>query len=289
MHPLQPPSCCAGLRPTLINGWRQGLPLHTSPFVEMAARCGATPRELLRTCAQLQRDGALQPLQARWGEALPRERWRLFFDRANEALVHAIARLPGCARIERCTGESDPTWLWADMETLDAASLRTQLGSLLTQPQACMRLRSGEAPASGPSCDPQLAALLEKGLPLSAKPYSACARQLGRTERSLLATLMNWVRASELQGLVLAPAPPREPRQGWIALWQHATALVEAQSLPGLERLWLRPPEHGDWPWALSAVLGGATPPARLPGDARCLRVRIQQPREAALLFQGAG
>ena len=52
------PSCCAGLRQSLLQGWRQGVPLHPSPFRQMAARAGATPHELLRTCAALQREGA---------------------------------------------------------------------------------------------------------------------------------------------------------------------------------------------------------------------------------------
>lgn len=283
-----PPSCCAGLRPTLLQGWRQGLPLHPSPFREMAARSGATPQELLRTCAQLQRDGALQPIHARWGEALPRERWRLFFGIADEALAGALVALPGCVRIERCTAEGDPPWLWAELEALDGEALQAQLNRLPALPAARLRLAAAAGVAAGPCGDPQLAACLEQGLPLCANPYAACARRLGRSERGLLAALLNWQRAGELQGLVLAPAPPRGPRPGWIALWQQAPALEALRELPGLERLVPVPP-HGDWPWPLSAVLSGAALPAQLPAGARCMHLHIQQPREAALLFQGPG
>lgn len=286
MPSLPPPSCCAGLRPTLLQGWREGLPLHSSPFREMAARSGATPQELLRTCAQLQRDGALQPIHARWGEALPRERWRLFFE--SDADAEAVAALPGCVQIERCAEAGDPSWLWAELEGLDEAALQAQLHSLPHAPSARLRLAASQGEGAGPCADPQLAACLERGLPLCANPYAACARRLGRSERGLLAALLNWQRAGELQGLVLTPAPPRSPRPGWIALWQRAPALQAVQALPALERLVIRPP-HSDWPWALSAVLSGAARPAQLPAGARCLRLRIQQPREAALLFQGPG
>lgn len=290
MSSLPPPSCCAGLRPTLLQGWREGLPLHSSPFREMAARSGATPQELLRTCAQLQRDGALQPIHARWGEALPRERWRLFFESGVEP--GALAALPGCLRIERCAEAGDPPWLWAELEGLDEAALQAQLRGLPGAPRARLRLAAtpGEE-RTGPCADPQLAACLEQGLPLCAKPYAACARRLGRSERGLLAALLNWQRAGELQGLVLTPAPPRSPRPGWIALWQQAPAaqaLHGLHDLPGLERLVRRQP-GSDWPWALSAVFSGTALPAQLPPGARCLRLRIQQPREAALFFQGPG
>lgn len=52
-------SCCASLRQTLLQGWQQSFPLHASPFRQMAARSGATPRELLGVCQELHRNGTL--------------------------------------------------------------------------------------------------------------------------------------------------------------------------------------------------------------------------------------
>lgn len=49
-HPSSHVSCCASLRQTLLQGWQQTFPLHSSPFRQMAARSGATPRELLSLC-----------------------------------------------------------------------------------------------------------------------------------------------------------------------------------------------------------------------------------------------
>ncbi len=289
LHP-QPPSCCAGLRPTLLQGWRQGLPLHPSPFRQMAARAGATPHELLRTCAALQREGALQPIHARWGAALPRERWRLFFAIGSEALARRLAALPGCTRIERCADEVEaPPWLWAELEVLDEAALQQQLAQLAVGPTARLRVavaRTHEAgPRGGPCADPQLAACLEQGLPLCAKPYAACARRLGRSERGLLACLLGWQRAGALQGLVLSPAPPLAPRSGWVALWEQAPEAAALANLSGVERQISGTP---GWPWALSLVFSSAALPP-LPPGALCLRLRIQQPRDDALLFQGPG
>lgn len=276
------PSCCAGLRPTLLQGWRQGLPLHSSPFREMAASSGTTPRELIRTCAELQQNGSLQPIHALWGDALQRVRCRLFFHCADEALIDALVALPGCLRIERCFAEGDPPWLWAEMETLSDVALQIQLNRLPALPTAKLRLSVAPDAAAGPCNDSQLAAYLELGLPLCANPYVACARSFGRSERSLLITLMKWRRAGELKGMVLTPAPSRGVRAGWIALWHQMPAL---RKHPGLERL-IRAPQGADWPWPMSAVITSASLPAYLPAGSRCLRLHVQQARESALLFQ---
>ncbi|MGQ3095241.1 MAG: hypothetical protein ACT6RP_17455, partial [Roseateles sp.] len=95
-HSTSHASCCAGLRQTLLQGWQQDFPLHASPFRQMAARSGATPRELLRLCQQLHRSGALQVIRPCWGEGLLRQRWRLAFDAGamGAQLSAALAALP---------------------------------------------------------------------------------------------------------------------------------------------------------------------------------------------------
>lgn len=297
------PSCCAGLRQALLQGWRQGVPLHPSPFRQMAAQIGATPRELLSTCARLQRSGALQPIRARWGEALPRERWRLVFAVATAPLVAQLRAMPGCLRLEHADATAALPRLWAEIEAIDEASLQTQLQGLSQATLALLRLRHAQPPDDGPCADPELAACLERGLALCANPFAACATRLARSERQLLASLHAWQRNGQLAGLVLAPPPPREPLSGVIALWQHEAPadaqLTRLHALPGVDRLVLAAPGER-WPWRLSLVMRAAAPLAlqqlqerlaaagieRLP-DA-CASLKIEQPRDAALLFQDA-
>lgn len=286
---VQASSCCAGLRPTLTQGWRQGLPLAPSPFRHMAAHSGSTQQELLRACAELVARGALQPIHAHWGPALGTERWRLFFEQDDAALVAALTALPGCLRLERCADDAGPGWLWAELETLDETALTAQVTGLPTAPAARLRVPP-EAPVSaandaadGPRADLALAARLEAGLPLCAHPFADCARQLGRSERCVLGRLLRWQQRGELHGLVLTPPPARQPRPGWIALWRQPPGALDTHGAD-LVRDCPTPSRHG-WPWALTLVTAGLTPPPGLAG-AQCLRVQVLEPREQALFFQ---
>ncbi|MFN3861512.1 MAG: hypothetical protein ACK4R2_08575 [Roseateles sp.] len=295
-----PPSCCAGLRQTLLHGWQQDFPLHPSPFRQMAARSGATPRELLGLCLSLQRSGALQPIRARWGEALQRGRWRLAFEAgADDArLAAALAALPGCDRIERGAPDHGLPTVWAELEALDEAALQRQLSRLPLPPAARLAL---PAPAQALACDdPALAACLEQGLPLCAKPYADCARRLGCSEQRVLASLNAWRRRGQLACLALKPTPTAVAQPGLLALWR--TLELNA---PLLERLQARRLDHvitapgtPAWPWRLALVLH-ATPTLAaeqlreliatlgLPAPAHAQPLRIEQPRDQALLFSG--
>jgi hypothetical protein len=261
----------------------------------MAAQSGASPQELLRVCAQMQRSGALQPIHVRWGEALGRERWRLYFEPGSLAaeLARALAALPGCLRIERT--QDMPARLWAELEAVNATALQRQLARLPLQPTARLELAAATTPGGGPHADPQLAACLEQGLALCSNPFARCARQLGCSERHLLASLHGWQRAGQLDSLVLVPPPPRGAQPGVIAQWRELapqpTLLDALRQLPGLDRLVIAPP-CAAWPWRFGLVLRGAPqftlPRLRehlpTPPDV-CVPVLIEQPRDAALLF----
>ena len=295
--PAPPPSCCAGLRQTLIQGWQQDFPLHPSPFRQMAARTGATPRELLSTCRELNRNGALQPIRARWGAALKREHWRLAFD-APPGFVAALAALPGCYRIERTLdGHGWPT-VWADIEAVDDVALRRQMSRLALAPLARLRL---PAPDEATGCDdPQLAAHLERGLPVSSKPFADCARALGCSEHHVLASLSAWRRRGQLEGLVLRPPPTPVPQPGTLALWRRAQPAADVLSrlreLRHVDRV-ITGPGSAEWPWQLGLVLRatpqlGGQPWRESLADAgmaaapdASLSLRIEQPRDQARLF----
>lgn len=301
MLPTAHVSCCASLRQTLLQGWQQSFPLHSSPFRQMAARSGATPRELLSLCQDLHRKGALQRVLPTWGSGLQRTRWRLAFAPVGDdaPLAAALAALPGCFHLERaCEPQPGLPALWAELEGLDDTSLTSQLQRLPAAPVA--RLALACAPALAHPCDdPDTARHLEDGLLLCSRPYAACARQLGCSESKLLARLQTWRRHGVLAGLSLKPPPSRVPQPGLLALWSGAPSADRLQRLhdhPGVDRV-ITASGDAAWPWRLSVVLHAAPQLAldqlretvahaglRLP-DAS-LRLHIEQPRDQALLFR---
>lgn len=313
-HPSLTPSCCAGLRQTLMQGWQNAFPLHPSPFRQMAAASGSTPRELLTTCLALQRDGALQPIRARWGVAMRRMRWRLAFaERDMALLLPVLAQLPGCLRIER-VDRTQPGALcgcepavWAEFEALDEAALQRQLDLLPHPPVA--RLAWPPMSSVGMDVAPEdirLAAFAEHGFKLCSRPFADCARHLDCSEQRVLAVLQGWRRTGQLECLTLKPPPARGAQPGVLALWHDLPASGEfvqrLRAQPNVDRVVARDGTGSalGWPWALSVVLHA--PPALaldrlrelrqasgLPSkpDA-CLPVRIELPRDEARLFDGA-
>ncbi|MFG6459760.1 hypothetical protein [Roseateles sp. BYS96W] len=293
------PSCCAGLRQTLIHGWQQDFPLHPSPFRLMAARSGATPRELIAVCRELQQRGALLPVRVRWGPMLRREHWRLAFD-APAGFTRALAALPGCYRIEHAPASNPSTW--AEIEVLEEAALQRQLERLPQPPVARLRLRVLPADATLCCDHPQLAASVEQGLPLSAKPFADCGKQLGCSEHRVLAHLGAWRRSGQIDGLVLKPPPPPVAQAGLLALWeglQPDTALRDwLHAQHDVDRV-VQGAGTADWPWRLSVVLRTTTQleaqpwrerlaeTALAPAPDHCLPLRIEQPRDQGLLFSG--
>jgi hypothetical protein len=294
-------SCCASLRQALLQGWQQSFPLHSSPFRQMAASSGATPRELLALCQDLHRKGTLQLVLPTWGEQLPRTRWRLAFAPAGDdtPLARALGALPGCFHIERAT-EPLPGLpsVWAEMETSDEASLGSQLHRLPMPPVARIAL-STPAP-DAPACDDlDTARELEAGLQLCSRPYAECARRLGCSESKLLARLLTWRRSGVLAGLSLKPPPSRVPQPGLLALWLSAPNAQSLQGLhehPGVERV-VTAPGDATWPWRLSVLLHAAPQLALdqlretaahvgLRSPDASLRLLIEQPRDQALLFR---
>lgn len=301
-------SCCASLRQALLQGWQQGFPLHASPFRQMAARSGATPRELLGLCQDLHRQGALQAILPRWGDGLRRQRWRLAFAQtADEARLHAaLLALPGCFHVERSTApQPGLPALWAELETLNTQALALQLQRLPQAPVArwlAPPTAHAEAHSLQDADDLAAARQLERGLALCSRPYADCARHIGCSELKLLARLQAWRRTGVLADMTLKPPPTRVPQPGVLALWTEAAATPAAvqrlQDHPGVDRVIVgTPAQAADWPWALGVVLQAAPQLAldqlretlahtgvRAPDFSTPLV--MEQPRDQALLFQ---
>ncbi len=309
------PSCCAGLRPTLLNGWRDSFPLHPSPFHQVAGQCGSTWREVLQQCQRLQLSGSLQPLQVRWGRTLQRAHQRLGL-RVEKAkhpnLLQALANEPACVRWDHVIGgpQDQPT-IWVDfmgrdMPTLQHSIQRTLHGVPMLGTPIRWTLHQAEQPCDcgdldGPCTDLALAQAVEAGLPLVAQPYRHLAERVDRTERRVLARLQAWQRQGSLQAMVLAGPWSLSPQSGSMA-WLHGPSpdaatlaqlraeigVVEAQSLraddgqPSAWCLSVRAP-HDRAVATLRAALrsiGWTTPPAHL------VQTETTLPRPQPSLFQ---
>ena len=221
------PSCCAGLRQALLHGWQYNFPLVPSPFQVVAQRCGSTLNEVLQLGQRLQGSGSLLPLRPRWGSALYRchQRWGLHLTAEERARWWpTLAADPACIALLAVAesrggapGVDIPT-LWVDLLGRDALVGQALLlklqaaghhplwvgqfsGTSAGVPQASQPC--GCDTQSGPCQDPALATALEAGLPLKAHPYTGLAKQLGRSERQVLASLKQWQQQGSLEGLAL--------------------------------------------------------------------------------------
>lgn len=293
------PSCCAGLRPALLNGWRDSFPLHPSPLHQIAAQCGSTWREVLQQCQRLQLSGSLQPLQARWGRPMQRAHQRLGLgveEAQRPALLQALANEPACVRWDRVIdGPADQPTVWVDfvgrdLQTLQHSVQRTLRGVPMVCTPVSWTLLQAEQPCDcdeldGPCTDLPLAQAVEAGLPLVAQPYRHLAERVNRSERRVLARLQAWQRQGSLQGMVLAGPWSVRPQSGAMAWLQgpppDASTLAQLRAHVGVvetQALWGDDGQPSAWCLGVRAphdraaatlraalrAIGWATPPAHL-------------------------
>lgn len=208
----------------LLNRWQHGFPLVSRPFVQIAQSLGSHEDAVLDGFRAARADGSLSRIGGVWAAGA-----------GGAALLVAMAVPP--ARLDAVAAKVDALPgvnhnyerehrhnLWfvvtgADGEVLaqrlDALERDTGLATLRLPMQRVYRIDLGfdlrgvagtglphspvrRAPPV-PAADRPLAALVEAGLPLFARPYTAWAEQLGRSEAEVLATLAHWLERGTLR------------------------------------------------------------------------------------------
>lgn len=209
----------------LLNDWQRGFPLVERPFAAVGARHGLDEVATLQHFREALQAGRL----ARVGG--------VFAAGAGGAGVLAAMAVPA-ARLEAVAAcvsahpgvnhnyEREHTFnLWfvlnagseaavqCALDGLQAATAlpvlrlpmerayRIDLGFDLRQPHARIDVPAPSAPAAVPADAWPLAARVEAGLPLVARPYTAWARELGCSTPAVLATLARWLADGTLKRL----------------------------------------------------------------------------------------
>ncbi len=277
----------------LINDWQQHFPLCNEPFAELAARCGVATSQVLAEFKRMQENGSLGRIGGIWGSgaggaallcafAVPPQRME-----AVAALVSAHAGVNHNYEREHAynlwfviTG-ADREQVAAGVSSLEAAcnlralrlpmqrAYRINLGFDLLRPHTagCAARAGGhetarDAARAVHSDDRALAALVEDGLPLIARPYAAWAQSLGCNETHIFAKLEQWLKQGTLRrfGVVV-----RHHELGFSAnamcVFDVADADVDAHAAilsrqPGVTLCYRRARAPG-WPYNLYCMLHG--------------------------------
>lgn len=207
------------LRRALLGGWQRDFPLVAAPFARIASALGSDEASVLREFERLQREGAVSRIGAAWGAGAGGAAMLCAFAVPAARLLAVAARVsaePGVNHnYERehdwnlwfvVTGR-DPATVGAVVDRLEAdtglpalrlrmqRAYRIDLGFDLSADAMPATARAGvvRAPAVA-DADRPLAALLEGGLPLVARPYDAWAEVIERPRAALLSTLARWQR-----------------------------------------------------------------------------------------------
>jgi DNA-binding Lrp family transcriptional regulator len=219
----------------LLNDWQHGFPLCRAPFAEVARQCGSEQATVLATYSRLQQDGCISRIGGVWGAgaggaamlcalAVPATQLQAVAQRVNAipGVNHNYERehrynlwfvITGRDR-ESVHSEVDALELAIGLRALRLPMLRPyriDLGFDL-RPVAPVNHAAPSAPdgkARGSHTrampvareDERLAALVEEGLPLIARPYEAWAEALGRPIEDILQTLTRWLAQGTLRRL----------------------------------------------------------------------------------------
>ncbi len=202
----------------LLNRWQHGFPLESRPFARIGEVLGSGEAAVIEGFAAARADGSLSRIGGVWAagaggaallvamavppqrlaavaaqvDALPgvnhnyerEHRFNLWFVITGPDAAALASRLDA---LERITGLAT---LRLPMQRVYRIDLGFDLRSVSAAPAACEPARRAPPVAEA---DRALAACVEAGLPLVARPYAAWAAALGVSEGEVLDTLARWL------------------------------------------------------------------------------------------------
>jgi DNA-binding Lrp family transcriptional regulator len=208
----------------LLNRWQRGFPLEREPFARIGAEQGLDAATVLARYHACRADGRLGRIGGVFAAgaggsgllaamAVPPARL--------EAVAAQVSALPGVnhnyerehdynlwfviggareAAVRRTLDDLEATTGLATLRLPMRRAYRIDLGFDLEGRTACSPTTTrGEAAAPLPEADWPLAALVERGLPLVARPYDGWAAALGCSVRDVLDTLARWLAEGTLK------------------------------------------------------------------------------------------
>ena len=284
----------------LLNDWQHGFPLVREPFAHIAHACGADQAAVLARFQALQDQGSMGRIGGVFAPgaggaallaamAVPPERMAAVAAQvsAHPGVNHNYEREHAFNLWFVMTGR-DAATVEAAMQTLQQATglralrlrmeraYRIDLGFDLHHSTAPAPMRASRVPSDALTLlDQPLAACVEQGLPITARPFDAWAQTLQTTPEAVLERLRAWLHAGTLKrfGVVV-----RHHELGFAAnamtVFDVPDALVdrcgEALAQPGWRHAGLPPRARA--PVALQPVLHGARHRAPSGGGGDCAR-----------------
>ncbi|WP_226462866.1 Lrp/AsnC family transcriptional regulator [Hydrogenophaga taeniospiralis] len=209
----------------LLNPWQHGFPLVREPFAHLAQALDLREADVLAACERLQRAGAISRIGGVFapgaGGAALLAAMAVPHDRLHEVAATVSAHPGVNHNYERehafnlwfvMTGRDAPA-VEAAMQMLERATglpalrlrmqraYRIDLGFDLRHSTALLPMRAPKNARAEPiaAADQPLAAQVESGLPITARPFDAWAEETGRSVVDVLYTLQHWLDAGTLK------------------------------------------------------------------------------------------
>lgn len=202
----------------LLNRWQHGFPLEARPFARIGEALGSDETTVIAGFEAARADGSLSRIGGVWAAGAGGAALLVAMAVPPQRLAAVAAQVDALPGVNHNYEREHRFNLWfvitgPDTETLgrrlDALESDTGLATLRLPMQRVYRIDLGfdlrgvgGAAAPSPSAqrvppvadiDRPLAALVEAGLPLVARPYAEWAAALGRSEADVLATLAQWL------------------------------------------------------------------------------------------------
>ncbi len=211
----------------LLNRWQRGFPLCRAPFAVIADAAGMDEAAVIDRFARLRADGRMSRIGGLFGAGAGGDGLLAAYAVPAERLGEVAARVSAHPAVNHNYAREHAFNLWfvvhgpdaaavdAVVDALDAAvgaralrlrmqrAYRIDLGFDLRQATAAgasaaaLRVQPVAPPVA--DADRALAALVEDGLPLLARPFDAWAQALRRSPQQVLATLSGWLDAGTLR------------------------------------------------------------------------------------------